>query len=218
MPRSRPTAPLPLAPAVRTLPLALALMASLAAGCGPLTRGRSESHPVSPPRDVSGITLTEVDSSGVTRPYGFRAAPGGVVLAYFGFASCPDVCPTTLAAVRQALALLGPAASRVELAFVTVDPARDSAAVLAPYVRSFVPRGRALRPSDQASLGRAERAFKAASSVTRVPGGEVRVSHTPYLYAVDARGGVVFEWGFGVTPARLAADLRALLGAKGAGS
>lgn len=202
-------------PAARVLVPLLLPLALAAAGCGPFTPGRLEAHRVVPPRDVTHVSLDEVDSTGGTSPYVFRARPGGVLIAYFGYASCPDVCPATLATVRQALELVGPESDRVDFAFVTVDPVRDTAAVLVPYVRTFFPAGHAIRPADQSSLGAAERAFGAASTVTRAPHGEVRVSHTPFLYAVDARGRVGFEWAFGVTPARLAADLRSLLGSRG---
>jgi protein SCO1 len=202
----------PAARVLRNLPLLLTL---LGAGCGRLSPGGFHGHRVVPVRDVSTITLPALELAGPAHPYTFRAAPGGLVLAYFGYASCPDVCPATLAGVREALELLGPDAARVKVAFVTVDPRRDSASVLLPYVRTFFADGIALRPADQGALGRAERAFGSASTVVRRPDGEVRVSHTPYLYVVDEHGRMGVEWAFGIPPAKLAADLRFLLRTRG---
>ncbi len=153
--------------------------------------------------------------SGPATSFTFRAAPGGLLLVTFGYVSCPDICPATLANLRRALTSLGPDSSRVEVAFVTVDPARDSAAVLAPYLHSFIPAGHPLRPDTQAQLARAESAFNALSSVTRQPDGSVEVSHTPLSYLVGDRGELLLTWDFGTPPADLAADLRRMLRGEG---
>jgi len=73
---------------------------------------------------------------------------GKLVLLYFGFASCPDVCPTDLAVIGEALRLLGPRAEAVQPVFVTLDPQRDTPAVLREYVAAFHPRFVALRGSE----------------------------------------------------------------------
>jgi cytochrome oxidase Cu insertion factor (SCO1/SenC/PrrC family) len=203
--------------AVRRLLLVAGALGALSlGGCGPpgpRLKGRRPPAPM----HVGGVSLPEVRPGRAPRPFAFRARPGHVLVAYFGFASCPDVCPTTLADLRAALERLGPEASRVGVAFVTVDMARDTAGVLVPYLASFVRRGHALRPGSQADLGRAERAFGATSSVTRGPGGEIQVSHTPLTYVVDARGDLVLQWDFGTSPEDMAHDLRALLAASRVG-
>ena len=78
--------------------------------------------------DQNGRTVTEQD---------FKGAP---FLVFFGFTHCPDVCPTTLFEVSEILRTLGPDAARVRVAFITVDPERDSPAQLASYLKSFHPR------------------------------------------------------------------------------
>ena len=75
---------------------------------------------------------------------------GKVVVLFFGYTHCPDVCPTTMAELSQALQQLGPDdAKRVQVLFVTVDPARDTPALLAQYVPAFNPTFVGLRPADR---------------------------------------------------------------------
>lgn len=71
------------------------------------------------------------------KPYELDNFRGKVVALYFGYTRCPDVCPTTMAALGQAMRLLGADAARVQGLFVTVDPRHDKPAVLARYVASF---------------------------------------------------------------------------------
>ncbi len=141
-----------------------------------------------------------------------RAAEGRLLLVYFGFLNCPDVCPTTLADLRAALRRLPAAeADRVDVAFVTVDPDRDGPAELAAYLPAFLPRFHALR-AESAALRPALDAFLASAEVTSGADGEVEVAHSAVLYAVDAAGRVVVEWPFGTSATALADDLRVLLG------
>ena len=185
---------------------------SLLAGCG-----RSSGHAPpgarasAPVARVGEIALPEVRTEGGASPFRFQAPPGHLLVVYFGYTTCPDVCPTTLSDLHHALALLGSDAARVELAFVTVDPARDTAQVLAPYVTAFVSGGHALRPGSEAQLASAERAFGASSSVTKNADGVIEVSHSAEGYLVDEQGRIVGQWPFGTLPERMASDLRTLL-------
>lgn len=163
---------------------------------------------------AGNIVLPEVKPGEPSRDFTLRAKPGGLLFAYFGFTTCPDVCPTTLADLKRALTLLGADAARVDVAFITVDLNRDSAAVLAPYVTSFFSDGHALLPSTQGQLGAAEAALGATSSVVRQPDGTFEVSHTPTSFLLDERGRVVLEWRFGTPAEDMAHDLRVLLARK----
>ena len=98
--------------------------------------------------DVDGKTRTLAD---------FK---GKVVVMFFGYTQCPDVCPTTLTEMQQAMTLLGPQADQVQVLFVTVDPARDTAVILKQYVPSFDPRFMGLRPADEAALEKVTKDFK----------------------------------------------------------
>ncbi len=188
------------------------LMLAALLGCSsgaPALRGRK---PVGA-AFVGHVSSTEVRSDGPERPFAFKASPGKLLFVTFGYTSCPDICPTTLSDLRRALRDVGPLASSVEMAFVTVDINRDTAAVLAPYVRSFVPTGHAIRPHQQSELGPVQSAFGATSTVTRAVDGSVQVSHTGTSYLVDERGRVLVEWPFGIGAKDMAHDLKALLGA-----
>lgn len=149
------------------------------------------------------------DRSGV--PFRLRPSPGQLLIVYFGYTTCPDVCPTTLGDLHRALSRLGGDARHVEVAFITVDPDRDTPDVLAPYLAGFVADGHPLRPASPSQLAAAEHAFGATSSVTRNPDGEIEVSHSGTMYVVDDRGRIVDEWPFGSTASLMAHDLRILL-------
>ena len=193
-------------------PVTIAVLATgLGAGCGRSGHGVLTGHV---PRDlapVGAVSVPEVFAGRPEQPFVLHAEAGKLLIVYFGYASCPDVCPTTMADLRSALTRLGDDAHRIELAFVTVDAARDTAAVLAPYVASFVPGAHALRPPDQPTLAAAERAFGARSSIEHDLQGRTEVSHTPLCYVVDAGGRVVLEWDFGTAAPKMAEDLRILL-------
>jgi protein SCO1 len=163
------------------------------------------------PLEVGTVTLPEVTLGTPEAPFAFRAAPGELLVAYFGYTSCPDVCPTTLANLRVAREEAGPAADRLDLAMVTVDPERDTPEVLSGYLSSFAERYHALRTTDPAALRAAEDAFGASSSVTTTPEGRVEVAHSGTAYVVDDQGRVLVEWPFGVTADAMASDLRILL-------
>lgn len=160
---------------------------------------------------VGTLALLESHPGRSDRQFHFKAAPGHDLFVYFGYTSCPDVCPTTLSDLRHALRELGDAASRVDVAFVTVDPERDVPPVLESYVTSFVRGAHALRPRTQQELATVEHAFGASSSVTRRPDGTVDVRHSAVAYIIDDHGRIVDEWPFGTSSAAMAADLRVLL-------
>ncbi|HWW64329.1 MAG TPA: SCO family protein [Sphingomonadaceae bacterium] len=113
---------------------------------------------------------------------------GKVTLLYFGYTFCPDVCPLTLSNVAQVLKRLGPDASRVRLLFVTVDPDRDSLAVLKRYTEAFAPEIDGLR-GDADALAALARRYRVAYSVDpHGAGGAYEVTHSSGIYVFDRRG------------------------------
>ncbi len=160
-------------------------------------------------RSVGDIVLPDVSNDG--DPFTLRAGPDGLLIVYFGFTSCPDVCPTTLSDVKSALSGLGDTGDRVTTAMVTIDPERDLDATLDAYLRFFVPDGHALRTGDDALLRAAAGAFGADYDVVKVPDGTVEVTHTAYLYGVDDTGEVAIVWPFGAEPDRIRSDIEAFL-------
>lgn len=168
--------------------------------------------------EVAHVTLPDVSDPSVRgggivedEQLVMRAREGRLLVTYFGFLNCPDVCPTTLADLRSALSQLDAAdRERVDVVFVTVDPDRDGPAELAAYLQHFTPRYHALRAAG-GQLDAALEAFLASATVTTDADGSIEVAHTGVLYAVDARGQVVVEWPFGTSAPAIAQDLSLLL-------
>ena len=155
----------------------------------------------------AGISVTEAISNA---PFELKAAEGELLVVYFGYTHCPDICPTTLVAVKNAKKKIGELASNVDLAMITVDPNRDTAEILPKYLSSFTDKFHALIPSTQEELRTAEKAFDATSSVTQVDG-KIEVVHGGTCYVVDSTGKVVDEWPFGMDAESMAHDLKILL-------
>lgn len=111
-----------------------------------------------------------------------------VTLLYFGYTYCPDVCPTTLANVAQALKQVGPASANVRVLFVTVDPKRDTLPVLAQYARAFGLEFEGLRGTDDELATLAKR-YRIAYSATPNPDpAKYEVTHSSAIYVFDQQG------------------------------
>lgn len=170
-------------------------------------------YTIDPPPEVSQVSLPLADGSG---EQAMTAGIGGLRLVFFGYTACPDVCPTTMSDLRRALEdMPADERSRVEVAMVTIDPARDVAPGFVDYVTAFVPDGSALRTDDETALRAAADAFGADYEVATTDDGEVEVSHTGELYAVNDAGQVVLHWPFGTDHESLNRDIRSLLAVQG---
>ena len=126
----------------------------------------------------------------LTDQYGQRRSlsdfSGKVVMLYFGFVQCPDVCPTALNRASEVMKALGPDAKRVQLLFVTVDPERDTPEMLKEYMAAFDPNFLALTGS-AADIRKAADEFKIYYK--QVPtGGSYTMDHTASTYLFDAKG------------------------------
>ena len=136
---------------------------------------------------------------------------GKVVVMFFGFTQCPDVCPTTMAEMAQAMNVLGPQAKDVQVLFVTVDPERDTQELLQQYVPAFHPSFLGLR-GDAAATEAVAKEFKVFHS--KVPGktpGSYSVDHTAASYVFDKDGKVRLYVRPGQGPEAIAADIKQLL-------
>ncbi len=136
---------------------------------------------------------------------------GKLVVVFFGFTHCPDVCPTTLLELAQARKLLGADAARVQGIFVTVDPERDTAALLKAYVGNFGADLVALRGSAEETKTTAKH-FKVYYA--KVPGrtpDSYTIDHTAGSYVFDSKGKVRLFTRYGVGAQALADDLKLLL-------
>jgi protein SCO1/2 len=113
---------------------------------------------------------------------------GKVVALYFGYSHCPDVCPTTLANLNDMMTKVG--SPDVRVLFVTVDPDRDTDAVLADYAKAFSPQVVGLRGSPNA-LGTLARTYRVAYEVKKGPPYEVMHSNAVFFFDRDGRARLV---------------------------
>ncbi len=146
------------------------------------------------------------------RPFDLADYGGEVVIMYFGYTHCPDVCPTTLSDVNAALELMPEsAADRVNFVMVSVDPARDTLDLLGDYVASFRPgflgAGGPIEAIDRVA---AQYGIYYAYGEGDIESGYA-VDHTANLMGIDPDGSLRIVWSPEVTREQLAADLEALL-------
>jgi protein SCO1/2 len=136
---------------------------------------------------------------------------GKLVLLYFGYTFCPDVCPTDLLAMARLMALMGADADKVQPVFVTLDPARDTAEVLREYVAAFDARFVALRGSE-AETRRVATLYKTYYEKVRPAGSKSYViDHTAFIYLIDREGRYVAFFPPGTTPERMQVMVREAL-------
>lgn len=155
-----------------------------------------------------GRQLALADHHGRTRTLAdFR---GKVVAVFFGFTHCPDACPATLSELAQVVRELGPAGAEVQVLFVTVDPERDTAEVLARYVTAFHPSFLGLR-GDADETARVAKEFRVYAHKQPLPAGGYTVDHTAGTYLYDRQGRLRLFASFGQGAAALLHDLRILL-------
>lgn len=193
---------------MKLLPVLSFCLAFLLAGCS------EPSHFVS--TDISAATwgkdFSLTDHNGQARHLAdFR---GKAVVLFFGYTQCPDVCPTTLATLREVMGLLGEDAKRVQVLFVTVDPERDTPELLAQYVPAFHPSFVGLY-ADEKGIATVAKEFKVFYA--RQPGstpGSYSMDHSASSYAFDPQGRLRLLLRYGETAANVAADLRLLLAGK----
>jgi protein SCO1/2 len=147
--------------------------------------------------DQNGRTVTEQD---------FKGAP---FLVFFGFTHCPDVCPTTLFEVSEILRTLGPDAARVRVAFITVDPERDTPTALKDYLSSFDPHMEGLT-GDPAAIAAVAKAYRVYYKKVPLDEGYT-MDHTAIVYLMDKDGNFVSPFNMKRTTEAAAADLRRYL-------
>lgn len=189
-----------------------ALLGIGAAACGD-DSGHAELAGVvrDPALDVASVRIPAAEDGS---PVAMVAESDELLVVYFGYTSCPDICPTTLNDLSIAVSdLADDVAERVTVAFATVDPDRDTAEVLDGYLHSFFDDGLALRAEDPRQLAAATEAFGVQFEVADHQPGDLsyEVAHTAVTYVVDDTGKVVVEWPFGFATDDIAADLRTLL-------
>ena len=167
--------------------------------------------------DITGAeyarSLSLPDAEG--RPRTLADFRGKLVVVFFGYTQCPDVCPATMAELAEVKRSLGADGARVQGLFVTIDPERDTAELLKAYVANFGPDIVGLRGTPEQTK-EAAREFKVFYA--KVPGQTATsytMDHTAGSYVFDAQGRIRLFTRYGSGPKALADDLRLLLAERG---
>lgn len=145
--------------------------------------------------DQNGKPVSDADMKG--RPF----------LVFFGYTHCPDICPTTLFELSQIVRALGPDANRAGVLFITVDPERDTPAVMKDYLSNFDPHLRGLT-GDQVSIDAAIKAYRVYAKKVPLENGDYTMDHTAMVYLMDKDGHFVAPFNVSRAPEAEAADLR----------
>jgi len=163
----------------RAIPFGIAVAIALVLS-QPLVRAANSPVTIGGP-----FTLTSPDGTPVTE----QTYRGKWLLVFFGYTSCPDTCPTALLEIAAALTRLGPHADKLQPLFITVDPLRDTAAVMGNYTQSFDSRIVGLTGTPQEIAAVAQEYGVYYEPRTSGPGAEDYVmDHSTYLYLMDAEG------------------------------
>lgn len=156
-----------------------------------------------------GTDFRLIDHTGKPRTLAdFR---GKVVVMFFGYTQCPDVCPTTLSDMRQVMQKLGPDAERLQVLFVTVDPKRDSQDLLAKYVPAFNPAFLGLY-GDEAATDKVAKDFKIVHQIQEGKTADsYTVAHTAASVVFDPQGRLRLFISYGMEVDKITADVKLLL-------
>ena len=186
--------------------VALSMMAGLLPGCAP-DKPQFKSIDLTGADYAQGFSLT--DHNGQLRT--LKDFAGKIVVVFFGFTQCPDVCPTSMAELTQVKQLLGPDGDKLQAVFITVDPERDTPALLKAYMANFDPTFLALRPTPE-QLPQLAKDFKVYyKKVEGRTAGSYSMDHSAGSYIFDGNGRIRLYNRYGAGAEVLASDIRLLL-------
>ena len=184
----------------------LSLAASLLSACSP-EKPQFKSIDLTGADYAQGFSLA--DHNGRQRT--LKEFSGKIVVVFFGFTQCPDVCPASMAELAQVKQLLGPDGDKLQAIFITVDPERDTPELLKAYMGNFDPSFLALRPTME-QLPQVARDFKVYyKKVDGKTPGSYSMDHSAGSYIFDAKGRIRLYNRYGAGPDVLASDIRLLL-------
>jgi protein SCO1/2 len=186
--------------------VALSLTAGLLTACAP-DKPQFKSIDLTGADYAQGFSLT--DHNGQLRT--LKDFSGKIVVVFFGFTQCPDVCPTSMAELAQVKQLLGKDGDKLQGIFITVDPERDTPELLKAYMANFDPGFLALRPTP-AQLPELAKAFKVYyKKVEGKTASSYTMDHAAGSYIYDAKGQLRLYSRYGAGAEILASDIRLLL-------
>jgi|SRR5690554_1519801 protein SCO1/2 len=157
------------------------------------------------------LAVQDFELSGANGPVKRSDFQGKIVVLFFGYTSCPDVCPTTLASLKKALQLLGDEAESVQVIMVAIDPERDTPDRVSQYVSGFNPSFVGLSGTLEQIAEVASRYGIYYARADSTSDGGYLVDHTATVSVLDREGRTRLLWSFGTTPEEMASDLRRLL-------
>jgi protein SCO1/2 len=197
--------------------LTIVLAVVIGAGLGAAARWLFFDQPLPPIKERSNVVIGGPFS--LTDQFGARVREadfrGKLMLVYFGYIFCPDVCPTELQTITTALEALGPAAAEIVPIFITIDPDRDTVALMKDYAANFHPALRALSGSRQeiAAAARAYRVYyaKSPSEGAEAEADDYSMDHTAIVYLMDRKGRYLAHFPSATPPERLTERLRQAL-------
>lgn len=178
-----------------------------------LTSGCSDAKPQFKAVDITGADYAQnfalPDQFGATRT--MADFKGKAVVVFFGFTQCPDVCPGAMADLVEVKKILGPDADKVQGVFITIDPERDSAAVLKAYLGNFDPTFIALRGSPEQTAEVAKHFKVFYKKVDGKTPGSYTMDHSAGSYVLDPQGRIRLYTRYGSGAQALADDIKLLL-------
>jgi protein SCO1/2 len=163
---------------------------------------------IEPPKPMPDFTLQS--ANGPVSVSDFR---GKYVVVFFGYTSCPDICPTTSAALKTALERVGSRASEVQVLFTSVDYKRDTPEKVGNYVKNFRPDFIGLTGT-QAEIDQATQAFGIYYKLNKPDAetGAYLVDHTASILCLNREGALIATWAYDQQPDEIASDLGVLMG------
>ncbi len=155
---------------------------------------------------VIGGAFELVDQNG--KPFTEKDLKGKYSLIYFGYTFCPDVCPTELQTMTQALEMLGPLAKKIRPVMISVDPERDTPEVLKEYLTNFYPGfvGLTGTPEQVRRAGQAYRVFYRKTDEKSAS--DYLMDHSSIVYLMDPEGRYLKHFAYGTTPEKMAEGIR----------
>lgn len=153
-----------------------------------------------------GGPFTLTDHTGATRTE--QDLAGKYVLMYFGFTFCPAICPTELQKIIRAMEEAGPRADKIQPVFITIDPERDTQAVMAGYVPQFHPRLMGLTGTPE-QIGVVLKSYRVYARKVEEPGmTEYTMDHSSYIYFIGPDGALLGAYGISAPPSQITADIQ----------